>query len=75
MDGLIVVATQDGEIYTLNTADNKQTKLASLGEKVQAPLFASNGTVYIHTFDDNLYAIDIQTGASRKFSLATDTSE
>ncbi len=72
---LIIVATQEGEVYSLNTVSNEQELLASLGEKVQAPLFASDGTVYIHTFEDNLHAIDVETGGVRKFSLATDTSE
>ena len=72
---LIVVATQEGEVYSLNTASNEQKLLASLGEKVQAPLFASDGIVYIHTFEDNLHAIDVETGGVREFSLATDTSE
>jgi outer membrane protein assembly factor BamB len=72
---LIIVATQEGEVYSLNTVNNEQKLLASLDEKTQAPLFASDDTVYIHTFEDNLYAIDVQTGASQKFSLDTDTSE
>jgi outer membrane protein assembly factor BamB len=75
IDGLIIVATQEGDVYSLNTVNNEQKLLASLDEKVQAPLFASNDTVYVHTFEDNLYAIDVQTGTSQKFSLSTDTSE
>ncbi len=72
---LVIVATQEGEVYSLNTVNNEQDLLASLEEKVQAPLFAGTDTVYVHTFEDNLYAIDVQTGASQKFSLSTDTSE
>ena len=72
---LIVVATQEGEVYSLNTANNEKKLLASLDEKVQAPLFASDSTVYIHTFEDNLHVIDVKTGEVREFSLATDTSE
>jgi outer membrane protein assembly factor BamB len=72
---LIIVVTQEGVVYSLNTVNNEKELLASLDEKVQAPLFASDGTVYIHTFEDNLHAIDVETGGVRKFSLATDTSE
>jgi len=72
---LIIVATQEGKVYSLNTMNNEQKLLVSLGEKVQAPLFASDGIVYIHTFEDNLHAIDVETGGVREFSLATDTSE
>ena len=75
IDGLMIVATQEGEVYSLNTVNNEQKLLASLEEKVQAPLFASTDTVYVHTFEDNLYAIDVQTGASQKFPLSTETSE
>lgn len=71
VDGLIIVATENGDVYSLDTADNHQTLLVHLEdvvedkvyeEKVQAPLFAGEGTVYIHTFRDNLYAINVQTG-------------
>jgi len=85
VDGLIIVATEDGEVYSLNTADNHKTLLVQLKdvveekvyeEKVQAPLFAGGGTVYIHTFRDNLWAIDVLAGGEpQKFSLATDTGE
>ena len=72
---LIIVATQEGEVYSLNTANNEKKLLVSLDEKVQAPLFASDSTVYIHTFEDNLHTIDVETGGAREFSLDTDTSE
>lgn len=72
---LLIMTTQEGEVYSLNTATNEQKLLVALDEKVQAPLFTSDGTVYIHTFEDNLYAINVETGASQKFSLNTDTSE
>ena len=71
VDGLIIVATENGDIYSLDTEDNHQTLLVHLEdmvdekayeEKVQAPLFAGDGTVYIHTYRDNLYAINVQTG-------------
>jgi outer membrane protein assembly factor BamB len=72
---LLVMATQDGDVYSMNTLTNEQKLLAALDEKVQAPLFTSDGTAYVHTFEDNLYAINVQTGASQKFSLDTDTNE
>jgi len=71
VDGLIIVATENGDVYSLDTADNHQTLLVHLEdvvgekvyeEKVQAPLFAGDSTVYTHTFRDNLYAINVQTG-------------
>ncbi len=68
---LIIVATENGDVYSLNTTDNHKTLLVHLedvvGEKVyeetvQAPLFAGDGVVYVHTLRDNLYAINVQTG-------------
>ncbi|UCB42256.1 MAG: PQQ-binding-like beta-propeller repeat protein [Dehalococcoidales bacterium] len=85
VDGLIIVATENGDIYSLDTADNHKTLLAHLEdvegekvyeEKVQAPLFAGDGTVYIHTFRDNLWAISVQTGEELwKKSLTSEDSE
>ena len=73
VDDLIVVATHDCTVYTLDTSNNRQRQLASLQEteqeKVYAPLFARQGTVYVHTTSDSLYALDVQSGASKKFSL------
>ncbi len=73
VDDLIIVATQDGTVYTLNTANNRQEILTDLAEyeKVYAPLFAGDGKVYVHTSMDVLYEIDVQSGASKKFTLTT----
>ena len=72
---LIIVATEDGVVYTLDTGSNHVRELKKLGEKVYAPLFASEGTVYLHTIEDNLYELDVQSGQSRKFTLTTETSQ
>jgi len=73
VDDLIIVATQNGLIYTLNTTDNQQERLDHLeeNEKVYAPLFAGDGKVYVHTTMDVLYQIDVQSGASKVFTLTT----
>ena len=73
---LVIVATTSltksiGAVYSLNTTNNHQSPLMDdLKEKIFAPLFASETTAYIHTNQDNLYAIDTQSGASKKFSLS-----
>ncbi len=72
---LVIVATEEGMVYTLDTGSNNKRELKNLGEKVRAPLFASEGTVYLHTVEDNLYELDVQSGQSRKFTLATETSQ
>ncbi len=66
---LIIVATEDGGVYALDTDSNQQRQLVNLEEKVYAPLAASKGKVYIHTDKDALYEIDVQSGARRKFSI------
>jgi outer membrane protein assembly factor BamB len=69
---LVVIATQNGTIYTLDTATNRLHQLATLeqNEKVYAPLVASEGIVYIHTTRDNLYALGAESGSRRKFNLS-----
>lgn len=66
---LVVVATEDGVVYTLAPGSNQPKRLASLAEKVYAPLAASQGIVYIHSALDKLYAIDAQSGAKREFNI------
>jgi len=71
---LVVVATQDGTVYTLDTINNQQRQLTSLGEKVTvyAPLFAHQGKVYLHSTDDTLWELDTESGARRKFTLPSE---
>jgi len=65
----IVVATEAGVVYAIDTATNEQKKLADLEEKVFASLFASDGVVYVHTDEDSLYVVDVQTGAIQEFNI------
>ena len=66
----IIIASEEGKIYSLDTASNQISELASLEEKkVYAPLSASEGTVYIHTQEDNLYAMDSESGAMRELYI------
>ncbi|MFC2056059.1 PQQ-binding-like beta-propeller repeat protein [Chloroflexota bacterium] len=69
VDNLIIVATEDGMIYALDTDSNQQRQMVNLEEKVYAPLVASEGRVYIHTSKDALYEIDVQSGARREFDI------
>jgi len=71
VDNLIIVATQEGEVWALDTGTKQKRLLNNLEENVYAPLFASQGTVYVHTTNDNLYALDVKSGASKKFTLTT----
>jgi outer membrane protein assembly factor BamB len=65
----VVVATEAGTVYAVDTATNEIKELASLGEKVYASLSAGEGSVFIHTAQDALYAIDVASGALRKFTI------
>ncbi len=65
----VVVATEAGIVYAVDTANNEIKELASLGEKVFASLSAGQGSVFIHTATDTLYAVDAATGALRQFTI------
>lgn len=68
---LVVVATHEGTVYTLDTTNNRRSDPIILGEdeKVYAPLAASEGKVYVHTTKDTLYRVDPKTGDIRAFTL------
>jgi outer membrane protein assembly factor BamB len=52
-------------VKSLDTADNQDRQIVDLEEKVFAPLHASEGIVYIHSDEDILHALDIQSGVIR----------
>jgi len=64
----VIIASQEGKIYFLDTSDNRLGLLFDVGEngeEIFAPLSASNGVVYIHAQakkEDILYAVEAETG-------------
>jgi len=63
VDSSIIIASEEGLIYSLDTANNQIKPLADVEEKIDAPLCASEGVVYVHTQkDETLYALNAQTG-------------
>lgn len=68
-------AKQEGKVFALDTTSRQQTMLQDLEESIHAPLFADGTTVYVHTMENFLYAIDTETGAGRKYTLSAETSE
>ena len=68
VDGRVIVASQEGKIYSLDTSSNQLSALFDLGdeeEEIYAPLSASDGVVYIHAQTskyDTLYAVEVKTG-------------
>ena len=67
---LVIVATEKGEIYSLDTSNNKIKLLATIEATISAPLSATDEVVYIHTADLTVHPVDIETGAKlRTISL------
>ncbi|MFC1897460.1 PQQ-binding-like beta-propeller repeat protein [Chloroflexota bacterium] len=82
VDGLIIIASEVGQIYSLDTANNQKKLLNNVvkdekRERVDAPLSSSNGVVYIHVHSqetDTLYKLDTQTGVeSWQISLVSES--
>ncbi|MBN1644365.1 MAG: PQQ-binding-like beta-propeller repeat protein [Dehalococcoidales bacterium] len=72
----IAVATTDlykktGKVYIIDTLNKTQKELESFAEGINAPLFAYNGVVYVHTTKDNLYGLNPETHTKQTFSLST----
>ena len=59
----VIVATEEGEIYAIDTADNQAELLADLDEAIHAPLCASDGIIYIYSLGQNLHALNAASGA------------
>jgi outer membrane protein assembly factor BamB len=65
MNGKLIVATQNGDIYSINTENQSFILLKSLEADVVSALTGSDGVIYIHTNGDEiLYAINAESGAS-----------
>ncbi|MBI2868910.1 MAG: PQQ-like beta-propeller repeat protein [Chloroflexi bacterium] len=60
----VVAVTEAGKLFVLNTANNTIKELANLQQSVFAPLAVHQGTAYVHTDRDELFAIDIQSGVT-----------
>ena len=65
--GKVIVASEEGKVYSLDTSNNQVGLLIDVGgdgQKIHAPLSASDGVVYIHAQDSNqdtLYAVNVET--------------
>jgi len=62
---LVIVASEEGKVYSLDTTTSQKRLLRELSEKeeIYAPLYASEGIVYIHTQElEVLYALNVETG-------------
>ncbi len=67
VDNLVIIATEDGRVYSLDTNDSRLRELASVEGVVYAPLSTSDGVVYVHTHEeDAIYAVSVDSGTKRK---------
>jgi len=58
----VIVVSQEGKVYAINTANNEPKLLTNI-EETSAPLYTSEGVVYVHTLGkETLYALNAQSG-------------
>ncbi|MBM3119684.1 MAG: hypothetical protein FJ006_09110 [Chloroflexi bacterium] len=64
VDNLLVVASESGKIYILKVESGEQVKdqPVSIDSSVMAPLYAENGTVYVHARNRCVYSVNVQGG-------------
>jgi outer membrane protein assembly factor BamB len=60
----VVIATEEGKVYLLDTTTNQLELLADLEETIYTPLCFSEGVVYVYSQAQNLYALNAASGAS-----------
>jgi len=59
----VYVATEEGEVFAIDTVNMQMEQVRDLGLRVIAPLAAADGIVYIHTHDEEaIYALNTETG-------------
>jgi len=68
VNSLLIIASEEGVVYAIDTGNNQIKPLANLEEKIYAPLCASDGVVYIYSEEQNLHALNAESGA-RLWSL------
>ncbi len=66
VDDWLIIASEEGKIYALDTSNNQIEQIADLGEKIYAPLYASEGKVYVHTEKGTLHEVSVPAGATRQ---------
>jgi len=66
VDDTIIVASEDGQVWTIATGSNEKRLLVDLEEKIYAPLCADEGVVYIHTQKGIFYEVDVGMKATRR---------
>jgi outer membrane protein assembly factor BamB len=62
--GSVIIATEEGAVYAVDTATNQLRLLSELDETVRVSLCTSEGVVYVYTGSRNLYALNAESGAT-----------
>ena len=62
IDDFIIVISELGEMYVLESDSGVSQRVVSTGYSAMAPLYAEGSTVYVHARDGNVYSIDVQSG-------------
>lgn len=76
VDNILVVASSNlakttSRVYAIELSDGSRRELTTFTTSINAPLYASNGIIYIHTRGDSFYGLNVQNGALQKFTLTT----
>jgi outer membrane protein assembly factor BamB len=58
----VLIATEAGKIYTIDAVNNQLGLFADLAETIYAPLALSEGVLYAYTQEQNLHALNADTG-------------
>jgi outer membrane protein assembly factor BamB len=59
----VYAATETGKVYSLDINGMHQQEVRDLELRIIAPLFAADGIIYIHTYEDEaIYALNTETG-------------
>lgn len=61
----LYVATEQGDVFAIDTATGTHQLLVSLGARVWSALRIRGDGLYVGAFDDRLYAIDLASGAQQ----------
>lgn len=58
----VIVASEAGHVYAIDTTNYQKRELNNLSQTINAPLAAGNGSIFVHTADDTLNALDATSG-------------
>jgi outer membrane protein assembly factor BamB len=58
----VLIATEIGKIYTIDAVNNQLGLFADLEETIYAPLALNGGVLYVYTQEENLHALNVDTG-------------